>query len=295
MKKRVVVALGAAAAALAGTAIAVVPGVASGTATKAQLSAQDLGQGKQLIARMSFAAETPTPPVATPNASGVAVISIDTTTGQICWALSAGGLSSAATVAHIHPGAVGVANPPIVNLTPPTPPASPTSSGCTTDAAHAAAIAADPADYYVNVHTVNNPNGEIRGQLGPAQVSPTFLPSPLRAYDSRLADGKLKAGETRTISLATGKDAGGTSQIAVPPGATAAIVTLTITQTEGAGFVTIYSAAISLPPTSSINWGSPDQILSVATPVVVDPKGNVKITGGVNATNVVLDVIGYFI
>jgi hypothetical protein len=56
------------------------------------------------------------------------------------------------------------------------------------------------------------------------------------------------------------------------------------------------SAALTAePPTTSINWGAPDQILSVSTPVAVDAQGRVKITGGVNATNVVIDVVGYYI
>jgi hypothetical protein len=291
MNKRIAVAVGAALAALAGTAVAVVPAMASGAPTKSQLSPQDLGQGKQLIARMSAAAETP------PNASpgtGVAMISIDTTTNQICWSLSFSGLTGPATMSHIHKGAVGVAGPIVVPFSMVPGPA--ISTGCVTDATNAPLIAASPADYYVNVHTAANPAGEIRGQLGPAQLSPTFLPAPLRAYDSRAADGKLKAGETRTIGLATAKDASGASQVAVPPGATAALVTLTVTQTEGAGFVTMYSAALAdLPPTSSINWSATDQILSVATPVAVDAQGRIKLTGGVNATNVVVDVIGYFI
>ena len=83
--------------------------------------------------------------------------------------------------------------------------------------------------------------------------------------------------------------------LAVPAGASAALVTLTITQTVGAGFVTLYSAAITQPATSSINWSSPDQILSVSTPVAVDGEGRVKITGGVNATQVIIDVVGYII
>jgi hypothetical protein len=147
----------------------------------------------------------------------------------------------------------------------------------------------------VNVHTTAFPNGAIRGQLT-APLSTVLLPAPLRAYDSRTADGKLQAGQTRTISLASAKDASGASQVAVPPGASAALVTLTVTQTVGAGFVTMYSAALTAePPTSSINWGGPDQILSVATPVAVDSEGQIKITGGVNPTSIVIDVIGYMI
>jgi len=282
------------AAALAGLAAAafVVPGVASGgTGTKSQLGTADLGSGKQLIARLSGAAEVPP---ADPNGSGVANISIDTVTNQICWSISVGGLSAAPIMAHIHQGAVGTNGPIVVQLFPPLP--QPTSSGCTTDAVHAPEIAANPAGFYVNVHTTAFPNGAIRGQLANAQQSAVFLASPLRSYDSRTADGKLQPGQTRTIGLASGKDAAGTDQIAVPVGATAAIVTLTITQTEGAGFVKLYSAALTTePPTSSINWSSPDQILSVSTPVAVDSQGRVKITGGVAATQVLIDVTGYYI
>ena len=121
----------------------------------------------------------------------------------------------------------------------------PNSSGCTTDATYAPLIAANPAGFYVNVHNGDFPAGAIRGQLANAQQSTVLLPIPLRAYDSRTGDGPLAAGATRTIGLANGKDAAGTSMLAVPPGASAALVTLTVTQTVGAGFVTLYSAAIT--------------------------------------------------
>jgi len=293
MNKRVTIV--AASMAVAGLAAAafIVPGVASGSGSS-QLGPSDLGSGKQLVARLSAASEVPP---TTSTASGVANISIDTVTNQICWSINVGGMSTTATdvptMAHIHQGAVGVNGPVVVPLFPPLP--LPNSSGCTTDATYAPMIAANPAGFYVNVHNADHPLGAIRGQLGNAQQSTVLLPIPLRAYDSRLADGPLPAGQTRTIGLATGKETGGTSMLAVPPGATAAIVTLTITQTQGAGFVKLYSAAISEPATSSINWSAPDQILSVSTPVAVDGQGRVKITAGVNATQVVIDVVGYII
>ena len=123
-----------------------------------------------------------------------------------------------------------------------------------------------------------------------------MLASPLRAYDSRDGAGpKLTANETRVISLANGKDGAGNNLIAVPPGATAAIVTLTVTETVGpGGFVKLYSAALTNPPaTSSINWAGVNQNLAVGTQVAVDVAGSVKITGGAASTHVVIDVIGY--
>ena len=142
------------------------------------------------------------------------------------------------------------------------------------------------------------PNGAIRGQLsaGPTPAGEAhLLPAPLRAYDSRDADGPLALNTTRTVSLANGKDGAGRAQIAVPPGATAAIVTLTVTDTVGnGGFLKLYSAALATPPsTSSINWFGPGQNLAVTTQVAVDSAGQVKVTDGANPTNFLIDVIGY--
>jgi hypothetical protein len=290
MKTRVGVAIVAAAAGLIGAGVAVVPGIANGSGNGSRLGTNAASAGtEQLVAGLSAAAEVPTPTVLT--GSGIANISIDTGTNQICWSLSVAGLSGPALAAHIHKGAPGVAGPIVVPLSPP----NPTSRGCTIDPVNAPLIAATPSDYYVNVHTAANPTGESRGQLANAVQFTVLLPVPLRAYDSRLGDGKLKAGETRTVSLSSGKDATGASQLAVPAGATAALVNLTITDTEAGGFVKMYSAAISEPATSSINWSQSGQNLAVSTPVAVDAQGHIKLTGGVNATNVVVDVIGYLI
>src|SRR5262245_38452540 len=92
MSKRVVVGIGAAVVAMLGTAVLVVPGVASSSDGSSGLSPADLGSGKQLIARLSGAAEVPP---ADPDASGVANISIDTVTNQICWSINVGGFDPA--------------------------------------------------------------------------------------------------------------------------------------------------------------------------------------------------------
>ena len=124
-----------------------------------------------------------------------------------------------------------------------------------------AEILADPTGFYVNVHTSDF--GAVLSAaswpLGPEAAGEAhLLPTPLRAYDSRLnAGAKIQPGETRTISLTTGAtlEAPTVEVLAVPPGATAAIITLTIAETElPGGFLTIYSAASPQPATSSINW-----------------------------------------
>ena len=121
-----------------------------------------------------------------------------------------------------------------------------------------------------------------------------LLDEPLRAYDSRTTDGKVEAGTTRVISVATGVDAAGTSHIAVPPGATGALLRVTITDTDGPGFLQVYSNALATPPsTSSVNWYQSGAIVGSDPTVAVDATAKIKVTAVINATHVVVDVIGY--
>ena len=288
MSKRVIGGIVAGMVGLLGAAVLVVPGIATGQSSgDGQLAPTAASTVKAFVAHLSGAAEVP---AADPDGSGTANITIDSATNEICWDISVAGIGTA-LASHIHEGNVGTNGP--VRF-PFTPAPNPTSTGCAVDATYAPLILANPAGFYVNVHTGEFPNGAIRGQLGTSPQDTVLLPTPLRAYDSRTTDGKLQPGQTRTISLANGKDSAGKTFLALPPGATAAIVTLTVTQTEGAGFVQLYNAALATAPaTSSINWSAPEQILSVSTPVAVDATGQVKITGGVAATNVVVDVVGY--
>ncbi len=240
---------------------------------------------------------------------GAAAVTFDLTTGSenVCWDLSYSNVATV-TAAHIHPGIAGATGAPVITLTPATLGAN-SATGCANlllpaEVTAAANVVANPAAFYVNIHNADFPAGAIRGQLaqGPAPAGEAhFLPVPLRAYDSRSAVpiAKILPNETRVISLATGKDALGASFIAVPPGATAAIVTLTITETGigiggNGGFLTMYSNAVSpQPATSSINWAGVDQNVAVNAQVAVDSAGMVKVAAGANATHFVIDVVGY--
>jgi hypothetical protein len=235
----------------------------------------------------------------------------------VCWDLSYNNLTGTPIMAHIHKGAAGVAGPVVIALTtddPADPPFSDlgahSATGCRdltpTEETAAGDIVGHPANYYVNVHTTDFTAGAERGQLAegaPPSGEAHLLPTPLRAYDSREAVPVSKllpgAAQTRTISLATGHLLGSTAAVlAVPPGATGAIITLTVTETNGGpggngGFLKIYSAASPEPATSNINWAGADQNVAVSTQVAVDASGMVKVTGGANATHFVIDVIGY--
>ena len=248
-------------------------------------------------------------PVADPDGFGAASVTFDIinetagTGGEVCWDLSYGNITGTPVAAHVHSGAAGVNGPIVVPFTPFSSLGASSASNCAAiDPTLARQIMATPANFYVNVHTTDFPNGAIRGQLSagpPPGGEAHLLTEPLRAYDSRDNAGpKINTNETRTISLATGKNAIGASVLAVPPGATAAIVTLTVTETTGTsttgGFLKIYTAALANPPaTSNINWTGANQNLAVSTQVAVDGTRSVKVTDGANATHFVIDVIGY--
>jgi hypothetical protein len=275
-----------------------VPSIVLGNARRSEgsLAAQQLAE-TPFIAQLSGSNEVPAG-AGDPDGSGTATVSfgqLDTDTYEVCWDMAYTGIGTP-TLAHIHTGAAGQSNPPLIDFPNPTPDSF---SGCTeAPATDVEAILANPAGYYVNVHTGEFPNGAIRGQLaeGPEPAgSMHFLPAPLRAYDSREATaGILTASSTRTISLAKGEDPSGASVVAVPPGATAAIVTLTATQTGGPGFLTIYSDAVtSVPATSNLNFTTAGLSIAVSTQVAVDAAGEIKVTAGPANTHFIVDVIGY--
>lgn len=97
------------------------------------------------------------------NGSGTASISIDPDTGQVCWDLTVENIGDVAA-SHIHVGAEGEDGEVVVPLD--VDGFGGTSSDCA-DASDADldAILANPAGYYVNIHTTDFPNGAIRGQL----------------------------------------------------------------------------------------------------------------------------------
>jgi hypothetical protein len=85
-----------------------------------------------------------------------------TVTGtKMTWKLTFDHLTGAATAAHVHAGAKGKAGPVIVALCGPC--KSPASGSARVTAAIAKTL--DDGKAYVNVHTVKNPGGEIRGQV----------------------------------------------------------------------------------------------------------------------------------
>lgn len=277
-----------------GGAIALIaPAMVSGSALNTVGSgAAELAVARPFTAMLTGANEFPGP--GDTDGAGSAAVTVDRATGEVCVDLRVSGIGAAAA-AHIHQGAAGVAGPIVVPLTAP----NPTSATCVMAGVPlATSIAADPAGFYVNVHTADFSGGAVRGQLAASTVlngGTQILAEPIRAYDSREGtQGPLLQGETRVISLASGKNGAGQTVMAVPPGATAAMVRLTLDGTVNAGFVKLYSNALTVQPAmSSVNWYETGAIVGADATVAVDAEGKVKVTGGVNQANIIIDVIGY--
>lgn len=112
---------------------------------------------------LSGAQETP------PNgstATGNGSMTIDTTNGNFTASVTTAGI--AGTAAHIHAAPAGVPGPIVFPMTQTAPGSNTwTTSGQLTPAQVATLNA---GGYYMNVHSAAFPNGEIRGQIVPAQA-----------------------------------------------------------------------------------------------------------------------------
>lgn len=112
--------------------------------------------------------EVPHCNAATNAARGVAVFHVtDEAGGTVEWKLVANNLPGTPTAAHIHVAPKGSAGP-VVQPLPPTPGAENgvIGEGAFTNKALLTAIRANPANYYVNVHSNLCTSGVIRGQFG---------------------------------------------------------------------------------------------------------------------------------
>jgi len=106
------------------------------------------------------------PPVQT-GASGVADLTYDPATRMLTWTVTYAGLSGPATMAHLHgPATQGKNGPPVIWL-------SEKGAAVSSPIKGQATLTPEQAqqmmggEWYVNVHTQANPNGEIRGQVTP--------------------------------------------------------------------------------------------------------------------------------
>lgn len=106
----------------------------------------------------------------------------------------------------------------------------------------------------------------------------TRLPGPLT--------GKFIPGQIRVLALGP----------ELPGGAVAAVVNVTVTDTTGGGFLSLFPDGTPWPGTASINWSAAGQTIGNSTTVAVSATQRVKIfcDGTPSAgTHVVVDLVGY--
>ena len=134
------------------------------------------------------------PPVAT-TASALGIFTLSQNQEKLKFRVTISGLSSAITGAHFHTGAAGAVGPVVVNLLSYV--AGNVIEGEIVPTA-AFLTALNQGQIYINVHTTNNPGGEIRSQL---LVENRNLP-----FDSRLDGNQMvPANPTTGKALAVGR------------------------------------------------------------------------------------------
>jgi CHRD domain len=123
--------------------------------------------GRPLSATLTGAAEVPGP--GDSDASGEAFLRLNQGQERICFTVSWADIDGTVLVGHIHPGAAGEVNPPLVDLFFGPLPGTGSASGCSQDPdidrGLIKAIRKHPSDYYVNVHSTEFEAGAVRGQL----------------------------------------------------------------------------------------------------------------------------------
>jgi hypothetical protein len=123
-------------------------------------------EGAPLAFKVDMNGAQQVPPVQT-GASGTADLTYDQATRMLTWTVTYAGLSGPATMAHLHgPATQGKNGPPVIWL-------SEKGAAVSSPIKGQATLTPEQAqqmmggEWYINVHTQANPNGEIRGQVTP--------------------------------------------------------------------------------------------------------------------------------
>lgn len=139
-------------------------------------------------------------------------------------------------------------------------------------------------------------------KLAGAATAGSYHPiTPARVFDSRIAaipsSGKFRANTNRTIDVRNGYDVETGKVVArnvVPPGATAITYNLTVTNTDGPGYVFLAPGNATKVTASSINYSAPGTTIANGGTVKLDSQRRLKAFCAVGGTDVIVDVTGYY-
>ncbi len=141
--------------------IHVIKGLAASAALSCTVLAQPAyAETLNYTADLTAGAEVPATDSA---ATGTADVTVDTNAKTVSWTVTVQDLTGDATAAHIHgPASETETAPPVIDM-------SDAIMDGSADITDEQMTALKDGQYYVNVHTEQNPGGEIRGQLVAAQ------------------------------------------------------------------------------------------------------------------------------
>jgi PQQ-like domain len=140
-----------------------------------------------------------------------------------------------------------------------------------------------PAAGQGRIYVADGNAGQVRafGQ-GAGQYHPL---TPSRIYDSRNGSGALGQGTVRNIQVL---GLGG-----VPAtGVAAVVINVTVANTTGSSYLTVYPAGFSRPTASNLNW-TPGRTVANLVEVAIGANGQVGVYNAVGNTDVIFDVAGW--
>lgn len=131
-----------------------------------------------------------------------------------------------------------------------------------------------------------------------------FVPIvPVRVYDSRwvgvpgLVTGIITPGTVRTIPVSDGRSNAGavTQPNAVPAGASAVTMNITVDNTVGRGNIAIVPGGVVTSATSSINWSTTGTVVANGITVQLNAANRtVNALGRSNNADLIVDITGYY-
>ncbi|MEL6890366.1 MAG: SpoIID/LytB domain-containing protein [Actinomycetota bacterium] len=140
--------------------------------------------------------------------------------------------------------------------------------------------------------------GFIPGDGAGGEVESTFRRAiPTRLIDTRLSDERLAPGGTLEVPV-TGRQlldpAGSDAGLTVPNDATAVAVNITLVDTGGPGFGTLWPCTAPMPNASNINHLRAGEIVANSAIAPIGPDGSICVFS-LAAADVIVDVAGWFV